>query len=289
MDVLAALVVGLTAGGLFAAFGVQLTLLARLTRVIDFSHVAVGVFGAFLSINLVKGSTSLPQWASVLIAVATAAALSSGVGWVISRWLGEASTTARSAVTVGVLLGLLSLSFVVFGTQPQHLRPLLIGPLLSLGTIAITKVGLLMLAIAVVTAAAASAVLTWTPLGVRLRAIADRQTTAELQGLNVRGLQVLVWAFTGALSGLIVSIVGNAQAAGADSMITLLIPSAAAALVGAFRSLPLTIVGGLVVGGLQGMLTAFPSITLLTDWVPIIVIVLFLLWTQRQEVWDAAR
>ena len=68
-----------------------------------------------------------------------------------------------------------------------------------------------------------------------------------------------------------------------------IIPAAAAALVGAFSNLTLTIIGGLLVGALQGVLTSFPEVTLLRDWVPIIVIVLFLLWNQRKEVWDAAR
>ncbi|MGQ2914681.1 ABC transporter permease subunit [Microbacterium aurantiacum] len=287
MDVLAALVVGLTSGGLFAVIGVLLTLMARLTRVINLSQVAVGVFGAYFSIHITK--QPLPQWAAVLIAVAAAAALSAAVGWVISRWLGDASTTARSAVTVGVLLGLLSLSFVVFGTQPQHLRPLLVGPLFTIGSIAITQVGVVLLVLAVVIAVVAWAILTYTRAGVLLRAIADRQTAAELLGVNVRAWQVVVWSFTGAMAGLVISIVGNAQAAGADSMITLLIPGAAAALLGAFRSLWLTIIGGLVVGGAQGVLIAFPALTLISDWVPIILIVLFLLWTQRKEVWDAAR
>jgi branched-chain amino acid transport system permease protein len=287
MDITSALVVGLTSGGLFAVFGVLLTLMARLTRVINLSQVAVGVFGAYFSIHLTE--QLLPQWVSVLIAVAAGAVLSAAVGYVISRWLGDGSTTARSAVTVGVLLGLLSLSYVVFGTQPQRLRPLLVGPLFSVGEIAITKVGVLLLGLAIVIAVFSWVILNWTRLGVTLRAIADRQTAAELLGINVRAMQVMVWAFAGALSGLIVSIVGNAQAAGAESMITLLIPAAAAALVGAFHNFWLAIVGGLVVGGAQGVLIAFPDLILVSDWIPIILIVLFLLWTQRKEVWDAAR
>ena len=78
-------------------------------------------------------------------------------------------------------------------------------------------------------------------------------------GINVRGLQLLVWGATGALSGLFISIVGNTQAASATSMIVLLIPAAAAALVGAFSNLTLTIAGGLLVGALQGLLTSFPA------------------------------
>ncbi|SDG80523.1 ABC transporter permease subunit [Microbacterium pygmaeum] len=287
MDILGSLIVGLSSGALYAVFGVLLTLMAVLTRVINFSQVAVGVFGAYLSLRFIP--LDLPGWAIVLIAIVASAAISCLLGWIISTWLGESSTTARSAVTVATLLGLISLSFIVFGTRPQPNPPLLIGPIVSFGTIAVTKVGVLMLVVAIAIAVLAKVVLTWTPLGVRLRAISDRQTAAELAGINVRGLQLLVWGAVGGLSGLVISIVGNTQAGSATSMIVLLIPAAAAALVGAFTNLWLTITGGLLVGGLQGVLTSFPEITLLRDWVPIIVIVLFLLWNQRKEVWDVAR
>ena len=287
MDTLGSLVVGLSAGALYAVFGVLLTLMATLTRVVNFSQIAVGVFGAYLSLRFVN--LDLPGWAIILIAMLASAATSCALGWIISNWLGESSTTARSAVTVATLLGLMSLSFIVFGTRPQANPPLLIGPLVSFGTIAVTKVGVLMLALAIGVAVLARLVLTRTPLGVRLRAISDRQQAAELVGINVKGLQLLVWGATGALSGLFISIVGNTQAASATSMIVLLIPAAAAALVGAFSNLTLTIAGGLLVGALQGLLTTFPQITLLRDWVPLIVIVLFLLWNQRKEVWDVAR
>jgi branched-chain amino acid transport system permease protein len=124
---------------------------------------------------------------------------------------------------------------------------------------------------------------------VQLRAISDRQTAAELLGINVKVLQVGVWAFTGAVMALAISFAGNSQAANAGVMVNLIIPGAAAALIGAFKRMDLAIIGGILLGGLQGLLTTFPAINLLRDWIPIIIIVIFLLWSQRKEVWDVAR
>lgn len=287
MDILGSVIVGLSSGGLFAVFGILLTLMAKLTRVVNFAQIAVGVFGAYVSLRFVP--LKFPSWLIIIISMVVAAALSALVGWVISRWLGESSTTARSAVTVAALLGLMSLATLIFGTRPQPLTPLIIGPAFSIGTISVTKVGLVMIASAIVIALCAHLILTRTPIGIQLRAIADRQNAAELLGVNVKALQISVWAITGAISALAISTVGNAQASSATSMVTLLIPAAAAALVGAFNSLTMTVVGGLLVGGLQGVLNSFPSIVLLKDWIPILVIVLFLLWNQRKEVWDVAR
>ena len=293
MNVIIALVIGLSSGALYALVGVGLTVMSVLTRVINFSLVAVGVFGAYLSIHTVPLLGVLPLQSAttlaVVIAVLVGAILSGILGWIEATWLSEATATARSAVTVASLLMLISLSFILFGSQPQPLRPLLVGPAFVAGNVAVTKVGIAMLMAAIVVALATWIVVRRTPIGVRLRAISDRQMAAELLGVNVKALQVGVWVVMGGVMGLCVSIIGNTAAADAASMITLVIPGAAAALVGAFKSLPLTIVGGLIVGALQGALTAFPSIVILRNWVPIVVIVLFLLWNQRKEVWDVAR
>jgi branched-chain amino acid transport system permease protein len=272
---------------LYAVVGVCLVLMATLTRVINFSQVAVGVYAAFLAIRFVP--LHVPQWGIVIIALVVGAAVSALLGWIIATWLPEATGTARSAVTVAGLLFFLSLSYLQFGTRPQALVPLVSGPLVSFGVVTITSLSVALIVLAIVIAIVAKLVLTKTPLGVQLRAISDRQTAAELLGINVKVLQIGVWAFTGAIMALAISFAGNSQAANAGVMVNLIIPGAAAALIGAFKRMDLAIIGGIALGGIQGLLTAIPAINLLRDWIPILIIVGFLLWSQRKEVWDVAR
>lgn len=287
MAFIGALAAGLGAGGLYAVIGVCLVLMATLTRVVNFSQVAVGVYAAFLAIRFVP--LGVPPWGIVTIAIIVGAAVSALLGWIIATWLPEATTTARSAVTVAGLLFFLSVSYLQFGTRPQALVPLVSGPLVSFGVVTITKLSVALILLAIAVAVLAKLVLSKTRLGVQLRAISDRQTAAELVGLNVKILQIAVWAFTGAVMALAISFAGNSQAANAGVMVNLIIPGAAAALIGAFKRMDLAIIGGILLGGLQGLLTAVPAINLLRDWIPIIIIVIFLLWSQRKEVWDVAR
>ena len=278
---------GLGAGGLYAVIGVCLVLMATLTRVVNFSQVAVGVYAAFLAIRFVP--LGVPQWGIVIIALIVGATVSALLGWIIATWLPEATATARSALTVAGLLFFLSVSYLQFGTRPQPLIPLVSGPLVSFGVVTITKLSVALIVLAIVLAIAAKLVLTKTPIGVQLRAISDRQTAAELLGINVKVLQVGAWGFTGAAMALAISFAGNSQAANAGVMVNLIIPGAAAALIGAFKRMDRAIVGGVALGGIQGLLTAIPAINLLRDWIPILIIVIFLLWSQRKEVWDVAR
>jgi branched-chain amino acid transport system permease protein len=65
--------------------------------------------------------------------------------------------------------------------------------------------------------------------------------------------------------------------------------AAAAALLGAFRRLDLAVVGGLLLGMLDGALAQLQGLALLRYFLPFLVIVGLLLWLQRKEVWDVAR
>jgi branched-chain amino acid transport system permease protein len=284
---LLALSVGLTAGGTFALFGVLLTVMSRLGKVVNFSQVAVGTFGVFLAIRIVP--KDMQPWGSILVGMLLAMVLSILIGFIIAKWLGDAPVSSRSAATVAILLGLYSLSNLLFGTRPQPVLAPFKGPIFQTDLVNISQLAVVTTVTAILVAVGTKLLLRYTLVGTRLRAVSDRQDAAELMGINVMGLQLGVWAVTGLIAGFGVGVIASVQAADANSMITILIPSAAAALVGAFRRLDLAIIGGLGIGALQGLLTAFPSIVLLKDWIPILVIVVFLLWTERKEVWDVAR
>lgn len=287
MEAVLALTAGLSAGGIFALFGVLLVIMSRLVKVVNFSQIAVAVFGTFWAIRLVP-VTSQP-WLSIFVAMGIAAVLSVIIGFIIAKWLGDASVSARSAVTVAILLSLFALSNLFFGTRSQPVKPPFKGPFIKTDWINISQLAVVLVIASVVVAVGTWLVLRYTMVGTRLRAVSDRQDAAELMGINVMGLQLGVWAVTGAIAGFGVGLVASTQATDANSMVSLFVPAAAAALVGAFRRLELAIIGGLLIGALQGLLTVFPSISLLRDWIPIAVIIIFLLWTQRKEVWDAAR
>ena len=295
MEYLSAFVAGLGAGSLYAVIGALLVITATLTRVINFSIVAIGVYAAFASIRVapILQPLDLPKPAvtiiSIIVALVIGAAVSALLGWLIATWLPEASDSARSAVTVAGMLFLISVSLLQFGPLAQALIPLASGPFVSFGIVTVTKVAFFMLLMAIVIMIASRIVLSKTSIGVQLRAIADRQTAAELLGINVKLLQVGVWAATGALMTFAVLIAGNNLAPQATVSVDLIIPGAAAALIGAFKHVDRAVIGGFLVGGIQGLVIAWPQISILRDWIPILTIVIFLLWNQRKEVWDVAR
>lgn len=120
MNPLLAMTAGLTAGGTFALFGVLLTIMSRLGKVVNFSQVAVGVFAAFMAIRIVP--KDMQPWGSLVVGMIVAMLLSILIGFIIAKWLGDAPVSARSAL-VAILLGLYSLSNLLFGTRAQPVLP----------------------------------------------------------------------------------------------------------------------------------------------------------------------
>ncbi|MCX2748361.1 branched-chain amino acid ABC transporter permease [Arthrobacter sp. MI7-26] len=278
---------GLAAGGLYAVIAVCLTLMARLVRVVNFSQVAIGMFAAYLAV--IFAEQHLPQWAATAAGVCVGAVVSGLIGWIIAQWLPEAGIGARSAVSVASLLLLVSLSFILFGSKPKTFKSLLPGPAFSMGNVVVTQVTVVMVALALAVAVGCHVLLTKSKIGTKLRALSERPTTAELLGVPAKGLSIAVWAGTGLISAAAVSIVAPTQTNDPISLSFIIVPASAAALLGGFRRLDLAVVGGLALGMLQGALAQFEQMSVLRYWVPFLIIVVFLLWAERKEVWDVAR
>ncbi|MFF1571931.1 branched-chain amino acid ABC transporter permease [Leifsonia sp. NPDC058292] len=279
---------GLAAGGLYAVLAVCLTLMSRLVRVVNFAQAATGMFGGFVAVWFVSHG-GWPIWLASIVGILIGAALSALIGLIIATWLSEADITTRSAVTVGPLLLLISLSFILFGNKPQPFSPIIAGPAFTVGGVVISQVTVATVSLAIVVAVACRLVLSRTSIGTKLRALSERPTTAELIGIPSKPLSVAVWAVTGVISALAIIIVAPSQSNDATSLSMLIVPASAAALLGAFRRLDLAVIGGLVLGLLSGLVAQIDEVSFIRNFLPFLFIVGFLLWMQRKEVWDAAR
>lgn len=279
---------GLAAGGVYAIIAVCLTLMSRLVRVVNFSQAATGMFGSYVAVWMVSHA-GLPIWLATIAGILVGGLLSGIIGWIIATWLSEADTTTRSAVTVGPLLLLISLSFILFGNKPQPFQPLLAGPAFTVSGVVISQVTVAMVLLAVVVAVVSKVVLSRTTVGTQLRALSERPTTAELIGIPAKPLGVAVWAITGIISTIVIVIVAPSQSNDAIALSMLIVPAAAAALLGAFRRLDLAVIGGLVLGVIQGFVAQIDQVSFVRYFLPFLFIVGLLLWNQRKAVWDAAR
>lgn len=279
---------GLAAGGVYAVLAVTLTLMAKLVRVVNFAQAATGMFAAFISVWFAS-KLGMPVWLATILGIIVGALLSALIGWIAAQWLSEADLSARSAMTVAPLLMLMSLSYIMFGNKPKPFEQIFSGAAFTVAGVVVSWVTVITVSLAIVVAGVSSLILKKTTIGTKLRALSDRPTTAELIGIASKPLSIGVWAATGAISAITVLIIAPTQSNDAVSLSLLIIPAAAAALLGGFKRLDLAVVGGLLLGLINGMVAQIPQLALIRSFIPFLFIVVLLLWSQRKEVWDAAR
>lgn len=278
---------GLIQGGAYALLGVCLVVMFRMVRVLNFAQTAIGAFGAYVAILLSEHGWS--YLAAALVGAAAGAAVSAVCGGLMSVWFADAPTERRSTVAIALMITVLTIGFRLFGQDPHVAPELFNGGNVKIFGVVVTWAGIAVVVAAIVLALAVDLFLKRTRMGIRLRAQSERPQTAELLGVPARWLAVGVWAATGAVAAFGILVITPSRGADFSSLGLLVLPALAAASLGLFRSTWLAVGGGIAIGVLTGLVQQWPEIKKYQDVLPLLVILVVLLWTQRGEVWDAAR
>lgn len=278
---------GLVTGSAYAILAVCLVALYRLVGVLNFSQAALGALGAYSCYAL--AGAGVPLALAVLSGLAIAGAISGFAGWVLARWFGAPSATVRAVVSVVLLIVVLTAGFRLFGDAPRVMSSLVPAVSFDLAGVRISLTTLVALALAVAIATGLTLLLRFTRVGIRLQAMSERPTTAQVLGINTRRLTLGVWAVTGALSTLALLLIAPTRNPTFESMSFLVVPALAAGLLGAFSNVWIAVLGGLAIGALEGAGARIPGLADYRGAIPFIVIIAALIWLRRREVWDAVR
>ncbi|MDD5325719.1 MAG: branched-chain amino acid ABC transporter permease [Polaromonas sp.] len=209
------LVNALSLGSVYALFALGFTLIFGVLGVINLSHGAVFMVGAYAAEQAVA-HFALPLWGALLFAFV----FSGGVGLLIDV-LVLRPLRARNAphlipmiATIGVGIILANGIQGIFGAENLRFPPGLVpDSTLSLGGMSLTALELGIILLSFVLMAVLLLALKKTQLGRALRAIAESPKAAYLLGINVEGLFYLtsfVAAGLGGVAGVLIGLYSNA-------------------------------------------------------------------------------
>jgi branched-subunit amino acid ABC-type transport system permease component len=248
------LIIGLADGSIYAIAGLGLALSYKTSGVFNFAHgaIAAGAAYVFYQCHYVSG---LPWPVAAVISVLGYGTIT---GLIMERFaakLDAAATSLKIAGTLGVLLIIQNLAQLHYGTQARQFAQFLPTHAFRLPGVNVEADQLIIVAIALATAAGLWALFRFTRLGVAMRAVVDDSGLLDLTGTNparVRRASWLISTCFASLSGILI-----APRLGLDAgLLTLLVVQAyAAAAIGAFTNLPLVYAGGLIVGVAQQLLS----------------------------------
>jgi branched-chain amino acid transport system permease protein len=255
---LAFTVVGVVTGAIYAVAASGLVVTYTTSGIFNFAHGAVGMFLAFTYWEL-RVDQGWPAPIALIVVLLVLAPL---VGAVIERLLMRRLYQAPAGVAIvtslALLVILLGLGTAVWSpTEARRLPRFFDGRDIELVGVRVTWHEIIVLLVAVATAASLRFLMFHTRTGVTMRAVVDNRDLAGMNGIVPERIAQFSWALgsmLAALAGILVapSITMN------HLLLTLLVVNGyAAAMLGRLRNLPLTFLGALLLGLAQAFLIGY--------------------------------
>ncbi|MGV9947882.1 ABC transporter permease subunit [Rhodococcus aetherivorans] len=276
MDLLVFGIFGLAAGSGIALVSLGLVLTYRASGILNFAQAAFVMVGAYVYYAL-RVEAELPGWVAVVGAVIACGLGGLAIFWAVIGPLRHSGALIRVIGTLAIVAVLQSLVTIIYGVQARTVPGWL--PTGSFQLASGASVGqdrLWIFGIAVVLTAVLGYVYRRTAFGRVTSAVAENVRSTAMLGHSPDVIASLNWALSAALAGLAGTLIAPIGVLTPSSLLILIIPALAAALLGQFTSFGVTLGAALGIGLLQSWITNYSNNTSLQSAVPFAVIILVL-------------
>jgi branched-chain amino acid transport system permease protein len=239
-------VYGLANGAVLALAALGFVLIYKATRVINFAQGELLLVGAYLFYTAFV-LLRLPLVAAVVAGVAAAAGLGVAVERLVLRPLIGEDPISVIMVTIGLAAVLKATVQMFFGTAPKAMPKVLPAGSVAIAGAPVPLDRLVAVGIAAVVLAAFTIFFRWSRHGIAMRAVADDQQAALVQGISIRRVFALAWVLA-AVSALIAGILLGDIAEVSQNLANFGLVVFPVVILGGLDSVPGTIVGGFVIG-----------------------------------------
>ncbi len=246
---------GALIGLLYALIAMGFIVIYRASKVFNFAQGELVVFGGFVVWWMIT-SVGLPYWIGIPLAFVAAAAFGLAIERIFfSKLVGE-SVFAMVMVTIGLLILLRGLILVLFGPQVRPfpiifpLQPVIVGEILIPRSLFIGGI------ITVIVGFGLSWFFNRTRPGLRMTAVAEDHQVAVSMGISVKRSVAFAWILGSVLStlGAIIYLSGKSLSFLASDIGLAALP---VALLAGFESIAGVLLAGIIVGIIQGLVTAY--------------------------------
>jgi branched-chain amino acid transport system permease protein len=268
---------GLVVGSIYAAIALGFSLIYRVTGAINLSQ------GGFALVAAMIGYTFGVAWGwplVIAIPAAVVATVAIGVGLATFTFVPALTRLSNANVlmlTAGILTMIEGVSLVVWGSQPYAMPPFSGEQPLAFGAILIPTQAFWVFGATAACIAALWFLIAKTKLGKALRACAENPSAAHLMGIDVPRMTLLSFGLAtliAAISGVIVAPTTSLQF---DTGRLFTISGFVAAAIGGIASFPGAIIGGLFLGLVTQLSTAYIS-SLFSSAISLVILLMVLIW-----------
>ncbi len=271
---------GLVSAAVLALAAVGFTLQFAVTNVLNLAYGGVMIVSAYAAYAL--NNSGVNVWIATIAAIVTGAVLSLFLNNVVYTPFQRKGTSPIAMVIVSLGMTLI----LVFGTQalagPTNVSySMSQGALIKLGSIELTVVQLVIIALSIVVMLGVHALIRYTRLGKAMRATAANRNLARNCGIRTDRVVTVTWVITGALCGLAgATFAINSGTFGATSTDVFLVLILAAVFLGGPGQPYGAMLGALVIG----LATEVSASFIVSDYKDVIAFVILLaMLTVRPE------
>ena len=275
MEFLSYLISGVSLGSVYAIIALGYTMVYGIAKMLNFAHGDVIMVGGYISL-LAMTNLGLPWPIAVLLAMLVCTVLGVVIEGLAYRPLRSAPSLAVLITAIGVSYFLQNAAQLLWGVSPRSYTPIISGSL-SLGSLSISYVSLLTIAMCIIIMAGLTAFTSKSKMGKAMRACSEDKGAAQLMGINVNRTISLTFAIGSALAaiaGVLLCSFNTSLMPTTGSMPG--IKAFTAAVFGGIGSIPGAFLGGILLGVIEALAKAYISTQLANSIVFAVLIIMLL-------------
>ena len=268
------LVNGITTGALYSLVALGFSMVYGVLKLLNFAHGDLYMIGAYVGFFVIQwfggpSALSISVPLLLLIMFVLSAGLVGGLGVAIERFayrpLRDAPRIAPLITAIGISFFLENAALLLFGAQFRVYNTadfISLSSGITIGSVTIDSVQIMVLVLGLLLTVGLRELVNRTKLGKQMRAVAADREAAEMMGINVNFTISATFFLGSALAG-VAGVMGGLLFNQVTPTIGFIVGLKAftAAVVGGIGSLPGAMLGGLLIGVAESMITGYISST----------------------------
>ena len=254
--ILQTIITGLSIGSIYALMAVGYSLVFSVLNFSNFAHGAIITLGAYVAWAIMVHFFRVPFFPALLLSIAGA-----GILAFLNERIAYRSLRRRRAPSLylmisamGVAIALQNLLYATIGAKLYALPPVFTHDVIEMGDVAISKMDLFAFGFSIVAIGLLHCGLMYTKVGTAIRAASHDMEMVSVLGVNLDILVAVLFLIAGGLGGMAGVFMGVKYMV-YPSMGWITNKAYIGAVIGGLGSLPGAIVGGILLGLLESLVS----------------------------------
>jgi ABC-type branched-subunit amino acid transport system ATPase component/ABC-type branched-subunit amino acid transport system permease subunit len=243
------LLTGLGLGAAYALFAQGVVLIYRGSGIVNFAQGALGMLASYITFLELSEKHGYPIGVCIAGGILAAVVVALAFQFLVLRMLSTAAPIVRLISTLGLLVVVQSAIELRYSSSNHPVEPFLPHDTFDWGGVFVQEQVLYIIGVTFVVTFLLWVFAKYSRVGLAITAAAQNERAVQTMGWSPNKLAAITWGMGAGLAGLAGVLIAPLTGLSTITFTLIVTVTAmAAALLGGFRSFPLTLVGGLIVG-----------------------------------------